>query len=288
MRIFLHSFFNSAFMVHHSAIPTLRKVAEDGFVVVERPSSFVCDTKGVAHTNEGVGNIFDNFDKESIAVIPLRGIMTKYNSWNIGTDTVASWIRQANESDNISGIIIQGDTPGGAVSSLFGISDAISESSKPIYMFVDYMLCSCGYYIGSFCDKIFAINDYCEIGSIGVMATVFRKNKNAMDNYLYYPEDVYPPESPDKNIEIRNSENGDDTLLIEDVLTPLANNFREVVQKNRPQLDITADGVITGKTFFAKDALKVGLIDGIASFDTVVKELKENIATNQTIINTFK
>lgn len=289
MRIFLHTIFNSPFMIHPSALPALQKAVEDGGVDTDIPVSAVRDAKGSVYTQKENGNIFDEFEKGSIAVIPLKGIMTKYDSWSsFGTDKVAAWIREADKSENVSGIIIEADTPGGAVSSLFALSDVISARTKPVYMFSDYMLCSCGYYIASLCDKVFALNNFCEVGSIGVMATVLRKNENAEKKYSYYLEDVYPPESKDKNIEIRKSEKGDDTLLINEVLTPLAKNFQQVVKENRPQIQTNAEGVLTGKTFFAKDALSLGLIDGIVPFESVVSLMEGEIKTRQAIINSFK
>lgn len=289
MRIFLHTIFNSPFMIHPSALPTLQRAVEDGFVDTDVPAASVRDAKGAVYTQKENGSVFDEFEKDSIAVIPLRGIMTKYDSWySFGTDRVASWIHEADKSENVSGIIIEGDTPGGAVSSLFALSDVISARTKPVYMFSDYMLCSCGYYIASLCDKIFSVNNFCEVGSIGVMATVLRRNEKTDNRYGYYLEDVYPPESKDKNIELRKSEKGDDTLLINEILTPLAKNFQQVVKTNRPQIRTDAEGVLTGKTFFAQDALSLGLIDGIASFESVVNIMKGEIETRKSIINSFK
>jgi hypothetical protein len=61
-------------------------------------------------------------------------------------------------------------------------------------------------------------------------------------------------------------------LLIKEELTPWAAHFQDVVRKNRKgKLNESAfEGILNGRMFYAHDAIKAGLIDSVASLDSVI------------------
>lgn len=229
--------------------------------------------------------IFKNYPQGSIAIIPLIGIMTKYGSWwNWGVDEIADLIRSAQDAENISGVVLIIDTPGGSVSSVYQITDAIKNSTKPIFGLVTGNCCSCGEYVRSFLGKSYALHPMCEFGSVGVMAS--------FEDWSKYEEKIgltttviYPPESKFKNLPEREAIDGRPDLIIKEELSPWAIHFQDIMKMNHPALDLSVEGVLEGKTFFAKDAINYGLVSGIKNLDEVVTDIYAEISNRQTILS---
>jgi protease-4 len=98
---------------------------------------------------------------------------------------------------------------------------------------------------------------------------------------------IYSTLSTEKNKGYRDAMKGEyDTILSED-LDPFVKMFIADVKAARPNVD---ESVFKGKTYYAQDALKLGLIDGIKSFDEVVArafELGQNNGANSNTNNMF-
>lgn len=237
-------------------------------------------------------NPYDSFEENSIAVIPIIGTMYKYGyqSWFgyvPGIDDVANMIRYANASSQIIGTILLINTPGGTTQSVIQIEDALRTRTKPSVAFIDGQCCSGGIYAASFCDRIVAANRMCEIGSIGTQMTM-------LDLSEYYSSmgikkiTVRPPESSFKNTEYEQALAGDDKRLITESLTPFAQHFQNILKDNRPNLDLSVEGILEGKIFYAFDASKNGLINNITNFDGAVQLLQSLHTEKQSFYSYLK
>lgn len=240
--------------------------------------------------NDVPGNPFDSAqDSDNIAIIPLCGIMTKYSSWyKYGCDELANFIRLAEASSKVSGVILLANTPGGDVQSVFQLQDAISHMTKPIVTLTDGYLCSAGLWAASFTNKIFALNEMNMVGSIGILTELYdfsEQNKK----YGVKTRTIYPPESKYKNLPERNatSETPDDDLLITEILSPLAVQFQNTIRANLPGLDLSVEGIVEGREFYARDAVKFGLVHGIMSMDQAISYIKSENEQRKSIARTF-
>jgi protease-4 len=232
-------------------------------------------------------NPFDEFEKGSVAIIPLEGVMTRHSSWySYGVDDIARFLHLANESASVSGVILKADTPGGSVDSVFVLQDVISRFTKPIVTLTDGALCSGGLWAAMFTDAIYALNDMNTIGSIGVMTTLTDYSGMYKD-WGIVSRSIYPPESKLKNFVYREAskEKPNDQPLIEELLSPLAVKFQETVKASRPGLRVSVEGLLEGKDFFARDAVKYKLIDGIANLDQVVDIVLHEVERRDHITN---
>lgn len=233
-------------------------------------------------------NPFDSFKENSIAVIPIIGTMLKYSSWwNYGMDDMANLIRLADLSSKIIGTILLGNTPGGSSQSVIQLEDALRNRTKPSVGLIDGMCMSGGIYAFSFCDRILATNPMCQVGNIGVYAKILNNDKYYEDNGIRFIT-VVPPESKYKNLAIKQAKEGDDKMLIEEDLSPYAIHFQNLIKTNRPDLDLSVEGIIEGKDFYAMDAEKNGLIDGITNFEGAVQVLQSLHKEKQSIYSSFK
>lgn len=213
-----------------------------------------------------------------------------YQSWFgyvPGIDDVANMIRYANASSQIIGTILLINTPGGTTQSVIQIEDALRTRTKPSVAFIDGQCCSGGIYAASFCDRIVAANRMCEIGSIGTQMTM-------LDLSEYYSSmgikkiTVRPPESSFKNTEYEQALAGDDKRLISESLTPFAQHFQNILKDNRPNLDLSVEGILEGKIFYAFDAVQNGLIDNITNFDGAVQLLQSLHTEKQSLYSYLK
>lgn len=214
----------------------------------------------------------------SVLVIPITGVMTKYARFDFysdsldfiipGIDDIAYMIDAAERDPNISGSILLMNTPGGTTQSWIRIEEVLRKRTKPCIAVVDGLCASAGMYVASFCDKVIALNDICQVGSIGVMATLVDTSKAEKQAGIKIIE-VYPPESNWKNKSYNDALDGNTKLLIEEELSPLAQHFQATIRRNRRNLNEEVEGVLAGRMFFAADAIDAGLIDAIMPLDDV-------------------
>lgn len=279
-------------MIHsngHDALTDLANLFHNGnSSIVEKRTLAISNTFGQNYDQSGKSsNPFDAWNDGSIAVIPLEGIMLKSGSWfYYGVDEIAQILRLAYKSSKIAAILFKGNTPGGSTDSVYVLEEVLREKNKPTWMLVHGTMCSCGIYIASFCDKIWAINNMCTIGSLGVFARLI----SPTDQSGYKIEEIYPEESHLKNYPEREAIKGNtDPMKIE--LSKIANHFIGVVKENIP--GITDKDVFAGKAYNAKEAASIGLINGVKSEKNVIAELSslvENLPSTEAqneIMNSF-
>lgn len=207
-----------------------------------------------------------------IALIRIAGTLTKYPSWaTVGTIGLASTINELALDKRVGVLVLDIDSGGGAVNAVPVLVSALRNfkaQGKPILAHCD-MCASAAYWIASQCDKVFADNTLSRVGSIGAMCEywddrgIFEKDGGKVHI-------VYAVESPDKNEDFRKMLNGD-YESIQATLSTIVEVFHSDIKAARPTLKADADGVMTGRTFYATDAKAVGLIDSICTLDETIK-----------------
>jgi len=211
----------------------------------------------------------------NVAIIPIQGVLTRAGSWwDPGTEEIANLIDEANNDASIAAIILRTNCYGGSVDSLSPIQAILSKKKKPCIAAVDSVSYSLGYFISALCDKIYAVDKMCSVGSIGIMAT-YTDYSEYYKQYGIKQITVYPPESNWKNKPQREALDGKPELLIKEELTPWAQHFQETVRANRPNLNESIEGTLQGRTFFAnytqENAMMNGLVDGIMPFNEIIQ-----------------
>ncbi len=212
----------------------------------------------------------------SIAVVQIIGPQTKYGGMcSYGMIDKAALIAQLDAASNVAGIVMNIDSPGGQVSGTSNLADAIANCSKPVVGVVnDGIAASAAMWIGSACDELYVTHKMDEVGSVGVYCTLADYAKFYESQGLTIHE-IYAPQSTDKNKDYKDAMAGDYTLVEED-LSFIADNFISTVAANRgSKATLNQAAWSTGKMFNAKEAKKVGLIDGIKSFDQVLQRTQD-------------
>lgn len=201
-------------------------------------------------------------ESKSVAIVPLHGTMTKYDTCeSYGTTFIANKLREMADDENVIGIVLDIDSPGGSCSAIPPMLEAISYAKahrKPVYVHAD-CCASAAYWVASQCDAIYMDNDLSEVGSIGAMA-VFIDSTAANPTTGEKTIVIYAEESPDKNFAYREALSGRYEAAKAE-LKPLVNQFRDAVVAGRPTIHKDQDGVLSGKMFLTADALRLNMAD---------------------------
>lgn len=210
----------------------------------------------VADSGTGAGKA------KSVAIVPLHGTMTKYDTCeSYGTTFIANKLREMADDENVIGIVLDIDSPGGSCSAIPPMLEAISYAKahrKPVYVHAD-CCASAAYWVASQCDAIYMDNDLSEVGSIGAMA-VFIDSTAANPTTGEKTIVIYAEESPDKNFAYREALSGRYEAAKAE-LKPLVDQFRDAVVAGRPTIHKDQDGVLSGKMFLTAEALRLNMAD---------------------------
>ena len=284
---FLTEIESARLMLHQSGYKSIDYICnaiQNGTFVPETVKHIIVSNKGETYSfsdsADSSSNPFDAWQQDSVAIIPLTGLMLKERYWwehGAGMDDIAAVIRQAYESANISSVIIKFDTPGGNTDSIFLLQEVLSKKIKPTFGYVDGMCASCGYIVASYLDKIYSINKMARIGGVGVFARMLIPNDK--DSY-YKVVEAYPEESKDKNLPERELAAGNDTPMKEQ-LSKLAVYFQDLVTDNRPKIPAEA---LTGKIYYSYEAEKLSMIDGVRTLSEVITEITKLVESRKQIL----
>lgn len=223
----------------------------------------------------------------SVAVVPLHGMITKRGSWwNYGADEIDEMLTAAYQDEGVKSVVLDTFTPGGSILAIPTIKNALKKRNKPVIGAVNSLAMSAGYYAVAHTDSILAIDEMAEVGSIGVMAEIVNYDK-AYEEEKIKVHRIVPPESNWKNKAYNEAKEGNYELLIKEELTPWAKHFQDIVKAKRPNLDTNVEGIIAGRTFYAKDAKLNGLIDDIMPMDQIINYAFEKADRNNKLTHFF-
>lgn len=219
--------------------------------------------KSEVYTDES-GGADSESKKNKVMIVPLHGLMTKYETCeSYGTIYLARSLKAIADDPTVVGVVLDIDSGGGATSSVAPVKEAIAyikSSGKPIFAHVD----TCGsaaYWVATQCDAIYMDNPLSQVGSVGVMMCI-------VDNSATNPQTgekdivIYAKESSDKNLSYRQALAGKYELA-QDEMSPIVKHFQDDVIAGRPSLKKGEKGVLTGGMFLTDAALSLGMADAM-------------------------
>lgn len=208
--------------------------------------------------------------KDSIAVMSIQGVITKYDQWcgNAGMLTKASLFDAAMENPNIKGVIISFDTGGGDGMATELFSSKIKNASKPVVAYINGTAASAGYWLASAAEHIILDGQTSEVGSVGTYVTIrdFKERLKAMG---ITERRIYAPQSKLKNKAYEDALKGEDDAMLADLAT-FNSFFIDAVKANRDGKLSSNKEIFQGAMFYAKEALAEGLIDAIGDFQSAL------------------
>jgi len=224
---------------------------------------------GSGDQNQRIGFSDSNIPAGSVAVIPIRSEILKYDQpcGPRGTQSILNDIKAANQNPGIKSMVLIIDSPGGQVSGTDLLAEAIRNSTTPVVAFIDGLAASAAYWIISGASKIIASSDLDRIGSIGTMMMV-EDLQPALEQMGVKFHEVYATLSADKNADFNEVLDGKYDSYRKNVLDVINTKFLASIHTNRPSVD---ESTLTGRIYFAPQAIELGLIDEIGSFEKAIE-----------------
>jgi signal peptide peptidase SppA len=224
---------------------------------------------GAGDKNQRLGFSDMEIPAGSVAVIPIRSEILKYDQpcGPRGTQSLLIDVKAADQNPNIKSIVLVIDSPGGQVAGTDLLAEAIKNSTTPVVAYIDGLAASAAYWIISGASKVIASSDLDRIGSIGTMMMV-EDLQPALEQMGVKFHEVYATLSVDKNRDFNQVLDGKYDSYRENVLDVINQKFLASIRSNRPSVD---ESTLTGRIFFAPQAIELGLIDEIGSFEKALE-----------------
>jgi len=187
-------------------------------------------------------------------------------------------IRLLGVSKNISGLVLDGDGPGGAVNGISPLIEAMDffrAQGKPVGGHGD-LLASAHYYVFSHADFLLMDNSISSsAGSIGTMIQ-FMDYRQYWESKGIKLHTIYATQSTHKNAEFEEAFDGNYDKMRANVLDPLAAKFQnDVIKARGDKLNRNVDGILNGAMFFAEEAVSNGLADGIGTLGEAIQRVSD-------------
>ncbi|WP_150539300.1 signal peptide peptidase SppA [Actinobacillus vicugnae] len=204
-----------------------------------------------------------------IAIVNVEGqiITGESDQDSAGSDTIVKLLRKVREDENVDGVIIRVNSPGGSAVASEIIRqelEAIQLAGKPVVTSMGGMAASGGYWISATSDKIIA-SPTTITGSIGIfgLATSFEKTAKNLgvteDGISLSP---FASQSPLKTLSKEQAE------VIQISIENGYERFLDLVSRGRKMEKNAVDKIAQGQVWSGEDAFKHGLVDELGDFDT--------------------
>jgi protease-4 len=219
-------------------------------------------------------------NKNIIGVVSIAGTILDGSQpkGSAGGENISAMIKEARNEKNLKALVLRVNTPGGSAFASEIIREqvlAIKDRDIPIVVSMGGLAASGGYWISADSDYIFA-HESSVTGSIGVAAILFDAQETIKKIGLNEDGVSNSPFAGSLNNGILLSSPSEEVVdLIQGNVDRLYNDFIEIVANGRGISIKEADLIAKGRVWSGKDALEVGLIDQIGSFDDAVDKAKD-------------
>jgi protease-4 len=231
---------------------------------------FILVTISVMFSSSG-----SSYSKDHVAIININGQISSDGPVNV--QNIIPHIEKAINNNSCLGIILKINSPGGSATQSKIIFDEINKfkkiNDKKIYTVIEDVGASGGYYIAASGDMIFA-NASSIVGSIGVRLDSF--NVSSLMENLGIESQVISSGEDKTMLDPFNKLTEKHRLHLKTLLASIHNQFISDIQKSRSS-KINENNVFTGLFWTGTEALKIGLIDEIASVYDVNEKYFNNI-----------
>lgn len=214
-------------------------------------------------------------EKDKIAVIYAEGTINYFEDSKkineiITPEKIQKELAIAEKSDDIKGVVIRVNSPGGSALASDIIYNSIKNLTKPVYISMGGVAASGGYYISAAGDKIYADKETLT-GSIGVITMIPNISellKKAEINYSVISKGKYS----DMGSPVRDlTEDEKDKIRASSLKV-----YEEFVDRVAEGRNMTREEVLKsaeGRVWLGEEAKEIGLVDEIGGIEKAVGDL---------------
>ena len=219
-----------------------------------------------------------------IAVLPLYGVVTQRGNMvddvsgpgSVSTQQFAATLRQALADETVSQILIDIDSPGGSVYGVSELADEImsARAQKPVVAIANSLAASAAYWIGCSASELY-VTPGGEVGSIGVWQAHFDYSQ------ALAAEGVTPTLISAGKYKVEGNPYaplGEEAQgFMQSRVDDYYAAFTKSVARGRGvPIAQVRDGMGQGRVLGADAALAQSMVDGVATFDDVIKKMRRD------------
>ena len=250
---------------------------EDGQPSRDKDFNVYSDRKGL-YLLERIG---------SMAIVKVHGSLTNTHRWwheylagqVTSYEALADALQIAANEEGITEILMDFATGGGVVRGLDVMSETIRrvDARKPVYAHTDSHSFSAGYWLACTARRVTA-SRMAEVGSIGtlmVLSTYVKAaEKEGIEYHVFRAGEFKALGLPYETLDDKAK------AYIQENLEKTNKFFLEHVSRNRNLMMSERDRWAEGKTFFAEEALAVGLIDRVTTLADLIGSAASTTTTS--------
>ncbi|MEZ4937603.1 MAG: signal peptide peptidase SppA [Crocinitomicaceae bacterium] len=230
-------------------------------------------------------------DKEKkgdrIAVIMAEGGVTTGKGKEVHSTTIAKYIRKARLDDDVKGILLRVNSPGGSAlaSDIIWREVVLAKEVKPVYVSMGNVAASGGYYISCAADKIYATEGTIT-GSIGVFGMI-PYTGDMMKDKLGVTSD-FVTTHPHSVLSLNKKLTEEEFNIVQGEVDRIYDEFISRVSDGRSKLskeDVNRIG--RGRVWSGRDALRIGLVDEIGNYQKAKQDLLSKLELDNDAVEYF-
>jgi signal peptide peptidase SppA len=215
------------------------------------------------------------------AIIPITGLMTKgesiFSLFGVGTNTLRTrqQIRAAVADEGVKSIMLFVDSGGGEVAGTDELAEDIRAANrvKPTFAFIEDLGASAALWVASQAGAVFT-NRMGEVGSIGVFTVLVDASEMAaaegLTVHVISTGDFKGSAlgAPVTEAQLQDVQRMVDAINVE---------FKAAIKRGTGMKAAAIDKIADGRVFIGSEALGLGLVDGVRSFEGALGELEKEI-----------
>lgn len=222
---------------------------------------------------------------DNLALVNISGqLVTRHSEYNrymgrVSYDEIRNAVFAAMETPGIEGIVLNMDTPGGQASGISDLSDflqQVDQKAMPVFVYTGTSMASGGYWLGSVGREIYA-SKLATVGSIGVITVHASYEKmlkqDGIEVTVLRAGEFKALGSPYEKLDEKAR------AQIESQMNAIYDVFLETVAENRgTSVSALKATAAEGRVFVGADAVTVGLVDSVASFDAAISAISKKVS----------
>jgi len=213
---------------------------------------------------------------DGIAIYRISGPLLSNGSWfsrylgYSAYDDIRTDLMKAASDPDVKEILLYMGTPGGSVFGVTDASDALSKvgAIKPLYVYSSKNVASGGYWLAANARTLIASPES-EWGSIGVIVTHFSYEKmleeDGINVTVIKSDELKAVGGPYKDLTDKEISH------IKSQVDQYNDLFHKHVKSKRPGVRLSS---MKGETFIGEEALRMGLVDAVMSYDQTINYIK--------------
>jgi protease-4 len=207
------------------------------------------------------------------ALVTLEGEISSSSMAN--ALDINSSLTAAFENENSAGVVLRINSPGGSPVQAGMMNDEIHRlrklyPSKPLYVVVEDICASGGYYVAVAGDQIL-VDKASLVGSIGVIMEGF--GFTGLMDKLGVTRRMITAGSNKGMMDPFSKENPQQVEMIKNMIDEIHQQFIAVVKAGRGDRLKETPEMFSGRVWNGEQAIKIGLVDGYGTVETVARDI---------------